>query len=470
MDDPRVDRSLRDDMRAEMVTWREDDDDHFYGPWFGGPRSAGGYGVSTRFKSASAAESYLRTKHGVKADLRGLDPTLANEVTDAFDLADDYLGPAGHGITSISMAPITGRGDDVLTEFHDMRITLNRDVWTKPDVLRDHAAYDAETLWTVSGRPRDHVLHAIGHGVNVTHPHQADRIARDTVPVWTSYFPLAYPTGRGPQGARTEEQFAESFALAAMAKAQGKVDRARVGPTGSSIGRVYASGRMGPQKGRSVIWSRWDAVDRFEQHWQATEPLGIRGNPRPNAGLRTPKPVREADDDDHYYGPWRGGKKSEGGGPAGPPGGYGRLVSQAKEGGFTVAAFGGDEPESGFMVSPYSANEQVVPVSRFTKTVVKDYIAKNEELLKKPDHFLGGWRDGDNVYLDVSVNSPTLEATRTLAREHNQLAAWDIKGGQEVRFAEAAVERRSLLNVRTATEKDIDAFVAYLLGDDKAAR
>jgi hypothetical protein len=67
------------------------------------------------------------------------------------------------------------------------------------------------------------------------------------------------------------------------------------------------------------------------------------------------------------------------------------------------------------------------------------------------------------------MNARTLSEARTIARESNQLAVWELKGGREVRIEEAEKSKvtrtrkpDALLNTRAASDKDLEAFVAEL--------
>lgn len=60
--------------------------------------------------------------------------------------------------------------------------------------------------------------------------------------------------------------------------------------------------------------------------------FGIIKERWPGAYMVDKSPLREAAEDDHYYGPWGGGKASQGGGPVrGPDGGIGGLRLSEKE-------------------------------------------------------------------------------------------------------------------------------------------
>ena len=58
--------------------------------------------------------------------------------------------------------------------------------------------------------------------------------------------------------------------------------------------------------------------------------------------------------------------------------------------------------QPGYYVSPYPS-KSLVKTGTLTKKEINDFIIKNKTLLKKEDHFLGGWVDGDVIHLDVTI-------------------------------------------------------------------
>ena len=107
------------------------------------------------------------------------------------------------------------------------------------------------------------------------------------------------------------------------------------------------------------------------------------------------------------------------------------LYEQGLEGGFSVGRFG-DVPTTGYMVSPYKGAETAIPIASFTPDAIRAFEAKNAELLALPDHYLGGWRDGDTFYLDVSVRTRTLTEAKRIAAGADQLAVYDVAKGESI--------------------------------------
>lgn len=190
-------------------------------------------------------------------------------------------------------------------------------------------------------------------------------------------------------------------------------------------------------------------------------------------GMRSPEedtlPIREASADDHPYGAWSGGSKASGGHAGG--GGITdeeaeSLAKQAKEAGFTVKPFGGDAPSEGFTLSIFPEREKKIPVNGFSASSVSEYAAANKALIAKPGNYLGGWREGNDIYLDVSTNVKTLKQAEELGRKHGQLAGWDVVEKREVRFDESSrgrATRKAILGNPEDAEA-VEAFVKYLKG------
>lgn len=118
-----------------------------------------------------------------------------------------------------------------------------------------------------------------------------------------------------------------------------------------------------------------------------------------------------------------------------------RTMSDAPgEGGFTFRFIGKTRvPSGGKVVSPYPRDSEVILERTFAmhgRELIADFRKKNAARLKKPGHYLGGWRDKETgqVYLDVSIVAATHDDARRLARTHKQLAYWDLDADREVRY------------------------------------
>ncbi len=105
--------------------------------------------------------------------------------------------------------------------------------------------------------------------------------------------------------------------------------------------------------------------------------------------------------------------------------------STVKNDGVTIDQTGG-QPTDGFSYSPYPERGVIVPKEKFSVSDTNSFELKNKDLLDQPGHFLGTWKDGDQIYLDVvKVGPPTAETLKN-AMDSKQLAVFDlasIRGG-----------------------------------------
>lgn len=115
-------------------------------------------------------------------------------------------------------------------------------------------------------------------------------------------------------------------------------------------------------------------------------------------------------------------------------GGAGLLARLEREGGFTYHVTSGSSPTSGYVLSIHKDRERVLDIEALTPTDLVNYVAGNQDLLGKSDHYLGAWHNTDDgkVYLDVAVVTDNKPEADRLAREHNQLAYFDLKKKETV--------------------------------------
>jgi hypothetical protein len=130
-----------------------------------------------------------------------------------------------------------------------------------------------------------------------------------------------------------------------------------------------------------------------------------------------------------------GGQFGYAGGKAGLS--YDKLTTEALAGGFSVTTHG-DVPMGGYMVSPYSGAEEKFDARTMTRADVHRYRDQHAKQLSQPDHYLGGWRDGDTVYLDIAIHTDSASKAKALSEEHNQLAYFDLGKGESVYLQGAA--------------------------------
>lgn len=68
----------------------------------------------------------------------------------------------------------------------------------------------------------------------------------------------------------------------------------------------------------------------------------------------------------------------------------------------------------------------------FSAKDVRDFIRKNRSILDRENHYLGGWVDNGEVFLDVSVIGKPDESTLARAEESRQEAVFDLKTGKTI--------------------------------------
>jgi len=102
-----------------------------------------------------------------------------------------------------------------------------------------------------------------------------------------------------------------------------------------------------------------------------------------------------------------------------------------KQGGASVHAATGEIPADGFMVSTYPKRSVVVdgPVK---EADVASFLAKNKDVLKRPDNFLGTWYEEatGKTHLDISKRFTDKRKAFKTAERHNQLAIYDVATGK----------------------------------------
>lgn len=102
------------------------------------------------------------------------------------------------------------------------------------------------------------------------------------------------------------------------------------------------------------------------------------------------------------------------------------------DGGFTVCQ--GRDVTSGYAVAVYPEREQQI-TGRVNPCDVREYAYANADLAWRHDVAVGGWRDPETgiAYLDLTRVVPTREQADRLAREHDQVAYFDLNSQQSVR-------------------------------------
>lgn len=119
-------------------------------------------------------------------------------------------------------------------------------------------------------------------------------------------------------------------------------------------------------------------------------------------------------------------------------GGTAGLITSLTSGGGATVSTGPNKRalvrRRGKAVSPYPDRSAQVPAASLTIDHVRAYIAANVDLLSRPGHHVGTWRDRDTdtVWLDVSIVLPTHEAAAKIGKQFNQKAYYDLNTGETV--------------------------------------
>lgn len=101
-------------------------------------------------------------------------------------------------------------------------------------------------------------------------------------------------------------------------------------------------------------------------------------------------------------------------------------------GGFTVRNHIGDGPVAGYMVSLNKSTERTHPDDSFDDADVERYRQEHAAELAAENAYLGAWHHDGKVYLDVAHHFPDVESAMRAAREHDQLAIYDLGHGVEI--------------------------------------
>jgi hypothetical protein len=84
-----------------------------------------------------------------------------------------------------------------------------------------------------------------------------------------------------------------------------------------------------------------------------------------------------------------------------------------------------------YAVSIYPDRERIVDGVDFD--VLEGYVEENEDLLSDVKNSFGAWSNNGKVYLDVVATIPDQAQAIELAKQHNQLAIYDLQNNKEIR-------------------------------------
>lgn len=145
-----------------------------------------------------------------------------------------------------------------------------------------------------------------------------------------------------------------------------------------------------------------------------------------------------------------GGKGSGNFGHAGRPGKVGGSAASGalkgivsatfKNEGATVHAESGYKPTDGYMIGAGAASKWIdaredTPANRSKLAkALKEYAAKNKDLLSSETNFLGTWWDKENgqISLDVSIRETDRAKAIKLGQDRNERAIFDLGSGESI--------------------------------------
>lgn len=188
-----------------------------------------------------------------------------------------------------------------------------------------------------------------------------------------------------------------------------------------SLAEMHAEGKLTP------TYKKLDAI--IAKHWKAR---GKQAVVYLKAG-----PEDEPRDDHGRWTSGGGGSDSNKPSPLGAPQGHMHdLLERVRQpdGGFTYHVFSDKEPKEGYALSLHPERSYVQDIDKLQFSDLVGYVAKNNDLLKQADNYLGAWHDprSSKVYLDVSTITKDRGTAERLAREHKQIAYFDLKAGNSV--------------------------------------
>jgi hypothetical protein len=288
-------------------------DDHFYGPWRGGPRSAGGGPASEKGRGTAAerraemADRVGAENVGNLANLPKKDqPKSYRDSKTALDEAKELKHGLSNDELDARMEALIAQDDAMKARTKELEasgaIPKGPPPKGQPDPVRDPASKYAGTAYEPYA------------GLTSASDAAKQRPAPMS-PEMKGLFPYA---DRPPVGFKRMEGI-KSETQAQYEKRKGPIPvtargrhslpgvmrdvRQEVG-AGDDINSIAPAFR--PPSG--TLSPTWNAADATASNFVSLD----KGLP----AYRKQNPVREASSDEHFYGAWRGGARSAGGGPA----------------------------------------------------------------------------------------------------------------------------------------------------------
>lgn len=107
---------------------------------------------------------------------------------------------------------------------------------------------------------------------------------------------------------------------------------------------------------------------------------------------------------------------------------------QTPDGGFTVDPRTGKDIKEGFAVAMFPERSREIPHKDVDREALQKYTKDNADVLSQPGNMMGGWHDPDSgtVWLDVSKVTTDKREAIDLAKQHNQIAIFDLGSGNSI--------------------------------------
>jgi hypothetical protein len=105
----------------------------------------------------------------------------------------------------------------------------------------------------------------------------------------------------------------------------------------------------------------------------------------------------------------------------------------APDGGFTIDPTGRPVTD-GYAVAIHPERSYTVPVDAVTADDLRRYAVRFGDLLAVPGTTFGGWHDpgSGTVWLDISWITHDLDEALATARQHDQIAIFDVRSGASI--------------------------------------
>lgn len=104
-------------------------------------------------------------------------------------------------------------------------------------------------------------------------------------------------------------------------------------------------------------------------------------------------------------------------------------MMRGESSGFTVSLINQKVPKTGYMVSyPDGIRSKYMP----SFPEIEDFVVVNADKLSQHNHFIGGWKDENEYYIDVSVRIAGYNMAMMIARKFEQKAIYNLATGESI--------------------------------------